>query len=105
VTAILENNIDRGPWCNLLQKVIFRDHGHKIIWFHGLSEAVLPVLGTITYYEEMTGRSGGLKRAQQFSRFYLIPNMGPCGGGPATEQFDHVTQLTNSLKMTPLQGR
>jgi Tannase and feruloyl esterase len=31
----------------------FINFGHKIIWFHGLSDPVVPALGTIKYYEEM----------------------------------------------------
>jgi hypothetical protein len=73
----------------------FVDYGHKIIWFHGLSDPGPPVLGTIKYYEEMAQQFGGLERAQQFSRFYPIPNMGHCSGGPATDQFDLLTPLAN----------
>jgi hypothetical protein len=71
------------------------DYGHKIIWYHGLSDSTVPVLGTIKYYEEMAQQFGGLEQAQQFSRFYPIPNMGHCGGGAATDQFDLVTALVN----------
>jgi hypothetical protein len=73
----------------------FVDHGHKIIWFHGLSDPSVPVLGTIKYYEEMAQQFGGLELAQQFSRFYPVPNMGHCSGGAATDQFDLVTPLAN----------
>jgi hypothetical protein len=73
----------------------FVDYGHKIIWFHGLSDPGPPVLGTIKYYEEMAQQFGGLERAQQFSRFYPVPNMGHCSGGPATDQFDLLTPLAN----------
>jgi hypothetical protein len=73
----------------------FVDNGHKIIWYHGLSDSTVPVLDTIKYYEEMAQQFGGLEPAQQFSRFYPVPNMGHCGGGPATDQFDLVTPLAN----------
>jgi Tannase and feruloyl esterase len=73
----------------------FVDYGHKIIWFHGLSDPGPPVLGTIKYYEEISRQFGGLEPTQQFSRFYPIPNMGHCSGGPATDQFDLVTPLAN----------
>jgi hypothetical protein len=73
----------------------FVDYGHKIIWFHGLSDPGPPVLGTIKYYEQMAQQFGGLEPAQQFSRFYPVPNMGHCSGGPATDQFDLVTPLAN----------
>jgi hypothetical protein len=55
----------------------------------------VPVIGNINYYEEMAQQFGGLGPAQQFSRFYPVPNMGHCGGGPATDQFDLVTPLAN----------
>jgi hypothetical protein len=49
----------------------------------------------LKYYEEMAQQFGGSERAQQFSRFYPVPNMGHCRGGPATDQFDLVTPLAN----------
>ncbi len=55
----------------------------------------MPVLGTIKYYEEMAQQFGGLEQDQQFSRFYLIPNMGHCSGRPATDQFDLLTPFVN----------
>jgi feruloyl esterase len=73
----------------------FVDYGHKIIWYHGLSDPGPPVLGTIKYYEEMAQQMGGLQQAQNFSRFYPIPNMGHCSGGPATDRFDLLTPIVN----------
>ena len=40
----------------------FVDYGHKIIWYHGLSDPGPPVLGTIKYYEEMAQQMGGLQQ-------------------------------------------
>ena len=71
----------------------FINYGHKIIWFHGLSDPGPPVLQTINYYNDMANQHGGLQAAQNFSRFYPIPNMGHCGGGPATDTFDMLTPL------------
>ncbi len=73
----------------------FVRYGHKIIWYHGLSDPGPPVLGTIKYYREMAEQFGGLKDAQRFSRFYPVPNMGHCAGGAATDQFDLLTPLTD----------
>jgi hypothetical protein len=73
----------------------FVDYGHKIIWYHGLSDPGPPVLGTVKYYEEMAQQMGGLQQAQNFSRFYPVPNMGHCSGGPATDKFDLLTPLAN----------
>ncbi|MBO0750701.1 MAG: tannase/feruloyl esterase family alpha/beta hydrolase, partial [Bradyrhizobiaceae bacterium] len=73
----------------------FVNLGHKIIWYHGLSDPGPPVLGTIRYYQDMAGQHGGLDKAQGFSRFYPVPNMGHCSGGAATDQFDLLTPLAD----------
>ncbi len=73
----------------------FKRHGGKIIWYHGLSDPGPPVLGSIDYYNEMADQNGGVRDAQSFSRLYLVPNMGHCSGGPATDQFDLLTPLVN----------
>jgi pimeloyl-ACP methyl ester carboxylesterase len=71
----------------------FIGHDGKIIWYHGLSDPGPPVLGTIHYYDELAARHGGLRATAKFARFYPIPNMGHCGGGPATDQFDMLSPL------------
>ncbi len=73
----------------------FVRYGHKIIWYHGLSDPGPPVLGTTLYYQEMAQGFGGLQAAQRFSRYYQIPNMGHCGGGAATDKFDLLTPLAD----------
>jgi feruloyl esterase len=71
----------------------FVKHNGKIIWYHGLSDPGPPVLGTINYYNELAAQNGGLQGAAKFSRFYPIPNMGHCTGGPATDQFDFLSPI------------
>jgi hypothetical protein len=72
----------------------FVNYGHKIIWYHGLSDPGPPVLGTIIYYNAMAKQHGGLKGAQNFSLLYPVPNMDHCSGGATTDQFDPLTPLT-----------
>jgi hypothetical protein len=71
----------------------FKNRGGKIIWYHGLSDPGPPVLGTIEYYKQLAARAGGLAETKKFARLFLIPNMGHCSGGPATDQFDMLTPL------------
>jgi Tannase and feruloyl esterase len=84
VTYSTSANIDR-----------FVNYGHKIIWYHGLSDPGPPVLGTTLYYNEMVQRYGGLQVAQNFSRYYQVPNMGHCGGGATTDKFDLLTPIAD----------
>jgi pimeloyl-ACP methyl ester carboxylesterase len=73
----------------------FRDRGGKIIWYHGVSDPGPPVLGTIAYYDDLVAKNGGKANADSFARLYLVPNMGHCRGGPATDQFDLLTPMVD----------
>jgi pimeloyl-ACP methyl ester carboxylesterase len=72
----------------------FKNRGGKIIWYHGVSDPGPPVLGTIAYFDALTAKNGE-KETKKFARLYLVPNMGHCRGGPATDQFDLLTPLVN----------
>ena len=78
---------------HLLTSTSSRNGRGKIIWYHGSSDPGPSVSFTIEYYNALAKKSGGLRRVQKFSRLYLIPNMGHCGGGPSTDQFDMLTPL------------
>lgn len=71
----------------------FRQRGGKIIWYHGASDPGPPVGGTIAYFEGLAAKNGGMQQVQDFARLYLVPGMGHCRGGPATDQFDMLTPL------------
>jgi hypothetical protein len=71
----------------------YKARGGKIIWYHGVSDPGPPVLGTIEYYNDLVARNGGLADTKAFARLFLVPNMGHCRGGPATDQFDMLTPL------------
>jgi hypothetical protein len=71
----------------------FIHYGHKIIWYHGLSDPGPPVVETIAYYNGVAAQNGGLRAIQNFSRLYPIPNMDHCTGGATTDQFDMLTPL------------
>jgi pimeloyl-ACP methyl ester carboxylesterase len=73
----------------------FKQRNGKIIWFHGLSDPGPSAVSTIEYYKEMAARNDGFENTMKFARLFLVPNMGHCGGGPATDQFDVLTPLVN----------
>ncbi len=73
----------------------FKDRGGKIIWYHGVSDPGPPVHGTIVYYNALMTRYGGPDQTKSFARLFLVPNMGHCRGGPATDQFDMLTPLVS----------
>jgi hypothetical protein len=73
----------------------FRRRSGKIIWYHGLSDPGPSAASTIEYYKEIAARNDGFENTMKFARLFLVPNMGHCGGGPATDQFDALTPLVN----------
>jgi len=73
----------------------FKNRGGKIIWYHGLSDPGPSVTYTIEYYKALKAKYGGLRETRKFARLFLIPNMGHCGGGPSTDQFDPLTPLVD----------
>ncbi len=62
----------------------FRDRGGKVIIVHGLADQLIPVAGTIDYYQRVQLRMGGAKPAAEFARLFLVPgaNHGFTSGGP-----------------------
>jgi pimeloyl-ACP methyl ester carboxylesterase len=73
----------------------FKRRNGKIIWYHGVSDPGPSAASTIEYYKEMAARNDGFENTTKFARLFLVPNMGHCGGGHATDQFDVLTPLVN----------
>lgn len=57
----------------------------KLILFHGWNDAAIPAGSAITYYEAVRKKMGA--SADEFMRFYLVPGMQHCGGGPGPNDF------------------
>jgi Tannase and feruloyl esterase len=78
-------------WTNLNT---FSEHGGKLIFWHGVSDPWFSALDTIDYYERITNANGGPGQVRNWSRLFLSPGMGHCGGGPTTlDTFDAVTAI------------
>ena len=68
-----------------------RKRGGKIIVFHGVSDSLFSVADTAAWYEGVERTGGG--DAGNFARFFRVPGMGHCLGGPSTDQFDMIAPL------------
>jgi feruloyl esterase len=60
--------------------------GGKVIVYHGASDGAFSVQATVDWYEKVRANNGG--DVSDFARFYPVPGMAHCGGGPATDRFD-----------------
>lgn len=82
-----------ASWTNLNT---FSKRGGKLAFFHGVSDPWFSALDTIEYYERMTKTNGGTEQAMNWSRLYLVPGMGHCGGGPAAlDSFDLLSAMVD----------
>lgn len=68
-----------------------RERGGKIIVYHGVSDPIFSVDDSETWYKGLLAGTGA---DRDFARFYRVPGMGHCSGGPSTDQFDLLTKLT-----------
>jgi feruloyl esterase len=71
----------------------FKNHGGKLMMYHGGSDSTVSLNDTLRWYNAMNVRMG--TSAQDFARLYIVPGMGHCGGGPATDSFDMLPQLVD----------
>jgi hypothetical protein len=62
----------------------FRKHGGKLILYHGWADAAISPIYSIQYYEAVK-RILGKDETAGFVRFYLLPGVKHCAGGPGPD--------------------
>ena len=83
---------DSSAWTNLST---FRGHGGKLVFLHGVSDPWFSAQETVRYYE-LLGRDNAEVPCEDWSRLFLVPGMGHCGGGERTlDRFDVLTPLVD----------
>lgn len=70
-----------------------KDRGAKMMIYHGTNDPIFSSDDTTQWYEGLRKANDG--DASNFARFYRVPGMNHCSGGPATDQFDMLTPLVN----------
>jgi feruloyl esterase len=67
------NNPDLNP---------LKRSGGKLLMYSGTADPLVPYQDAVTYYERVVKAQGGKAKTEDFFRFFLIPGMAHCGGGP-----------------------
>lgn len=70
-----------------------KNRGGKIMVYHGVSDPIFSVDDSETWYKGLQAANNG--DASNFARFFRVPGMGHCAGGPSTDQFDALSALVN----------
>jgi len=84
---------DSYSWVNLNS---FTSNGGKLIFYRGVSDPWFSAKDTIDYYQRMTAANGGASKVTEWSRLFLSPGMGHCGGGSAAlDNFDMLSASVN----------
>jgi pimeloyl-ACP methyl ester carboxylesterase len=83
---------DSSAWTNLST---FRGHGGKLIFLHGVSDPWFSAQESVRYYETLA-RDNPETPLADWSRLFLVPGMGHCGGGSRTlDQFDMLSAVVD----------
>ncbi len=64
----------------------FHKRGGKLILYHGWSDAAIPAVNAINYYDAVQKRMGAAT-ADSFVRLYMVPGMQHCSGGAGATAF------------------
>jgi pimeloyl-ACP methyl ester carboxylesterase len=89
---------DTDSWTNLST---FTAHGGKLIFYHGVSDPWFSARDTLDYYQRLATDNPSTS-IRDWSRFFLVPGMGHCGGGDAAlDRFDMLSAIVDWVE----QGR
>lgn len=89
--------IDTFNWTNM---TTFANRGGKMIFYHGMSDPTFSALDTVDYYRRLVEANGGTEAVHRWSRLFLVPGMGHCGGGSLTTgSFDMLTALVDWVEL------
>ena len=65
----------------------FHKLGHKLIYYHGGADPLIPEQNGIDYYESVQAKEGDAATTQAFFRAFVVPGMYHCSGGPGAYSF------------------
>ncbi len=102
--ALIDSSDAEGPQVNAIDPNLrgFEKRHGKLISYHGWVDAGFTPEFTIQYYERVVERmrkdvpgtsdAAALKETEDFYRFFVVPGMGHCTGGPGPNAFGGLAQ-------------
>lgn len=84
----------------------FSNNGGKLIFYHGVSDPWFSAQDTARYYDQLVKDNGGKDKVTQWSRLFLVPGMGHCGGGSAAlDHFDMIDPIVDWVEKSKAPGQ
>lgn len=71
----------------------FKARGGKLLLAHGMADPIFSAHEVVDYYERLRATHG--QEVDRLARLFLIPGMGHCQGGAATDSFDGLGALVD----------
>jgi feruloyl esterase len=71
----------------------FKQHGAKLLLFHGWADQNFSAQSTINYYNSVLDKMGSGAQTAEWLRLFLAPGMAHCGGGEGPNQFSPISAL------------
>jgi feruloyl esterase len=68
----------------------FRNHGGKLLLYHGWSDSALTARGSIAYVDAVYAKD---PKAREDVRLFLMPGVLHCAGGPGPDRADFLAAL------------
>jgi feruloyl esterase len=71
----------------------FQARGGKLMFIHGMADPIFSPHEMVDYYQRLTAHNG--PKTADFARLFLVPGMGHCAGGAATDSIDGLGSLVD----------
>ncbi len=69
----------------------FRDHGGKLLLYHGWADQAIPPGNTINFYKGVLADMGA--KQDDWLKLYMVPGMMHCAGGDGPDQFNKMAVI------------
>lgn len=73
----------------------FEQSGHKLLAYQGWQDEQVTPMNLVDYYETAMKTMGGKQAMDAYYRFFMVPGMNHCVGGPGASDIDYLTALEN----------
>ncbi|MGE0312844.1 MAG: tannase/feruloyl esterase family alpha/beta hydrolase [Lautropia sp.] len=83
----------------------FRAHGGKLMIVHGTADPIFSAHESVDYFMRAADALGGVSKAQEAMRLFLVPGMNHCRGGIGTDDFDALASMVGWVERNEAPAR